>query len=491
MQKQELIKAYHELAKREEHFRTIAEFAPVMLWVTDRTGKSQFLNKKWLKFTGCNDDNDPSSVWMDALHPSERKKCLASFQSAFKAQLPFQMEYQLRRHDGQYRWILDIGEPLYHQDGSFAGYIGSSQDISERKHAEKELQHSFAELKRHDRENTQLSEMNSYLQVCRSTEELYPVLSFYAKQLFSGHSGLVSLINASRSLVDTIVEWGQSHDSDTVFNLEDCWSLRQGKVHSVDDPQNGLLCRHLKNKEPRPYLCLPMNAYGETMGMLHLQLPGKPDNDLETDNSFEAIKGLAGNFANQIALSIANLRLREALQHQSVRDPLTQLYNRRYLVESFERELARARRNQVSIGVVLIDIDHFKRYNDTYGHDGGDALLREFGSFFKNQCRREDIACRYGGEEFVMVMPGIDEQDLLNRCEDIRNKTKLLKIEHRSQKLGTITISIGAVLFPIHGDSPETLINAADTAMYAAKHRGRDQVVLGQKSLTVPMADEL
>lgn len=225
--------------------------------------------------------------------------------------------------------------------------------------------------------------------------------------------------------------------------------------------------------------------------MLHLQLPGKPDNELETDNSFEAIKALAGNFANQIALSIANLKLREALQHQSVRDPLTQLYNRRYLVESFERELARARRNQVYIGVVLIDIDHFKRYNDTYGHDGGDALLREFGSFFKNQCRREDIACRYGGEEFVMVMPGIDEQDLLNRCEDIRNKTKLLKIEHRGQKLGTITISIGAALFPMHGESPDSLINAADTAMYAAKHRGRDQVVLGQKSLSEPMADEL
>lgn len=478
MQKQDLIKAYDELARREERFRTIAEFAPVMLWMADGAGKSQFLNKKWLKFTGCSDSNDPSAVWMDALHPAERKKCLASFQAAFKAQLPFQMEYQLRRHDGEYRWILDRGEPHYNLDGSFAGYIGSSQDISERKHAEKELQHSFAELKRHDRENTQLSEMSSYLQVCRSTDELYPVISFYSKQLFAGHSGLVCLINASRSLVETIVEWGHSHDSETLFTLEDCWSLRQGKVHSVDDPHNGLLCRHLKTKSPRPYLCLPMNAYGETLGMLHLQLPHKLESDSETENSIDAIKGLAGNFANQVALSIANLKLREALQNQSVRDPLTQLYNRRYLVESFERELARARRNLLSIGVIMIDVDHFKRYNDTYGHDGGDALLREFGTFFKNQCRREDIPCRYGGEEFVMVMPGITEEDLLRRCEDIRKKTQLLNIDHRGQKLGTITISIGAALFPVHGETPDQLIIAADTAMYSAKHNGRDQVIL-------------
>ena len=487
MQKQELLKAYHELANREEHFRTIAEFAPVMLWVTDSNGKSQFLSKKWLKFTACNDNDDPSAVWMDALHPAESTKCLASFKSAFKAQLPFQMEYRLRRHDGEYRWVLDIGEPLYDQDGGFAGFIGSSQDISERKHAEKELQHSFAELKRHDRENTLLSEMNSYLQVCRSTDELYPVVSFYAKQLFSEHSGLVSLINASRSLVSTVVEWGQSHDSETIFGPEDCWSLRQGKVHSVDDPQNGLLCQHLKNKRPQPYLCSPMNAFGETMGMLHLQLPSRPNNDLETVNSFEAIKGLVGNFANQVALAIANLKLREALQHQSVRDPLTQLYNRRYLIESFERELARAQRNQHSIGIIMIDVDHFKRYNDTYGHDGGDTLLREFGSFFKNQCRREDIPCRYGGEEFVMIMPGIDEKDLLSRCDDIRNKTKLLKIEHRGQMLGTITISIGAALFPMHGETPENLISTADVAMYVAKHKGRDQVILGQKSSSAPM----
>jgi diguanylate cyclase (GGDEF)-like protein/PAS domain S-box-containing protein len=483
--KDELLKAYCELAAYTERFQIIAENAPVMLWMTDGAGKSQFTNKKWLKFTGCSDYNDSSSVWVNALHPAERQSCLASFQAAFKAQLPFQMEYQLRRHDGEYRWILDIGEPLYHQDGGFAGYIGSSQDISERKHAEKALQCSFVELKRHDRENTLLSEMNGYMQVCRGTEELYSVISFYAKQLFSDHSGLISLINASRSLVDTIVEWGDSHESETLFSLEDCWSLRQGKRHSVDDPQNGLLCRHLKSEASQPYLCLPMSAYGETLGILHLQLPHKADDNEDSGNTVESTIRLASTFANQSTLAIANLKLREALQHQSVRDPLTQLYNRRYLLESMERELARARRHQLSIGIIIIDVDHFKRYNDTYGHDAGDALLREFGNFLKNQCRGEDIPCRYGGEEFVMVMPGINEENLLHRCNEIREKAKLLDIELRGQKLGKITISVGAVLFPIHGETADNLISAADAAMYIAKHNGRDRVIMHKATETL------
>lgn len=392
------------------------------------------------------------------------------------------MEYQLRRYDGEYRWILDTGEPRYDNNGCFAGYIGSSQDITERKLAEKALQNSFAELNRHDRENTLLGEMNSCLQVCRTLEETYPVISLYAKCLFSDHPGLICVINNSRSLVETIVEWGSSHDSETVFNIEDCWSLRQGKPHHVADPQEALCCWHVKNDATTGYLCLPMTAYGETRGIIHLQFPNQKVGDIEQDKTFERVKNLAANLANQVALTLTNLKLREALQHQSVRDPLTQLFNRRYLIETMERELARAKRNQVSIGLIVIDVDHFKSYNDTYGHDAGDAVLRVFGEFLKKEMRREDIPCRYGGEEFVMVLPGIDEKTLLNRCNDIRTKAKLLLVEHRNKKLGTITISLGAALYPLHGETPDELITAADKAMYQAKKQGRDRVVIAENN---------
>jgi diguanylate cyclase (GGDEF)-like protein/PAS domain S-box-containing protein len=477
LKKPELINEIKSLAEKETLFRTIAESSPVMLWMTNKSGKSQFFNKKWLKFTGFNSQNDPGSVWFEALHPEERKKCLASFQAAFNAQLPFQMEYQLRRHDGEYRWILDIGEPNYDSAGAFAGFIGSSQDITERKLAEKALQHSFEELNRHDLENTLLGEMNSCLQVCRTVEETYPVISLYARQLFSKNPGLLSVINDSRSLVETIVEWGE-HDSETIFNLEDCWSLRQGKPHRANNPNTSLLCWHIKKDISEGYMCLPMTAYGETRGILHLQLAQQLLGDTEREKAYEAVKNLATIFSNQVALALTNLKLREALQHQSVRDPLTQLYNRRYLLESMEREVARAKRNRLNLGVIVIDVDHFKRYNDTYGHDAGDALLVEFSKFLNLQARREDIPCRYGGEEFVLVLLGIDENNLLERCEEIRKKTKLLAIDHRDQKLGTISISLGAALYPQHGHKPDELISAADSAMYRAKKEGRDRVII-------------
>ena len=486
LKKTELLKEYQALATSEAKFRTIAEFSPVMLWMTDDTGKSQFFNQKWMKFTGFIGNSDGGNVWFDALHPNERKNCLASFQAAFKAQLPFQMEYQLRRYDGEYRWILDTGEPRYDENRCFAGYIGSSQDITERKLAEDALRYSFAELNRHDRENTLLGEMSSCLQVCWTIEETYPVISLYAKRLFSDNPGLICVINNSRSLVETIVEWGDSHDSETIFNIEDCWSLRHGKPHHVSNPQEALRCWHVKKEATSDYICLPMTAYGEARGIIHLQFQKQGNPSTEQEKAVEAVKTLAGIFANQVALTLTNLKLREALQQQSVRDPLTQLFNRRYLIETMERELARAKRNQLSIGFIMIDVDNFKVYNDTYGHDAGDAVLRVFGSFLKKQARREDIPCRYGGEEFVMMFPGIDEANLLSRCEDIRNKTKQLLIEHRDQKLGTITISLGAALFPKHGQVSGDLISAADAAMYQAKKQGRDRVVLAM-DLLIPI----
>ena len=491
LNKPELFQEYQLLAARESNFRTIAEYSPVMLWMTDSAGKSQFFNQKWLRFTGVVDANDPGNVWVDALHPDERKNCLEAFQAAFKAQRSFNMEYQLRRYDGEYRWILDTGEPHYDDNGRFVGFIGSSQDITERKLAEKALQHSFAELNRHDREQTLLSEMSSCLQVCRSIEETFPVVSLYAKRLFPDNPGLISIINNSRSLVETIVEWHDGHDSETVFDLEDCWALRQGRPHIVINPQEALNCWHIKNKPINGYLCLPMTAYGETKGIIHLQLPVSYQQTHEQPKAFEAVKSLATIFANQVALALANLKLREALQQQSVRDPLTQLYNRRYLLESMTREFAFAKRKQHFVGVIMIDVDHFKSYNDTYGHDAGDAVLRAFGAFLQKQTRHEDIASRYGGEEFVMIFSGIEEADLLKRCEEIRNKTKLLVVEHPGQSLGTISISLGAALYPQHGQTPDEVITAADTAMYQAKKLGRDRVVFAENRLSIKETAEL
>ena len=176
------------------------------------------------------------------------------------------------------------------------------------------------------------------------------------------------------------------------------------------------------------------------------------------------------------ALFEANLRL----QQESTRDPLTGLYNRRYLEETMQRETRRAARAEHALSVLMLDLDHFKKFNDTYGHDAGDTVLREAASLFTKSVRAEDIVCRYGGEEFVIILPLADINIAQARAERIRGKLHNLPILHHGQPLGAVTVSIGVAALPQHGTSPNELLEAADGALYRAKGEGRDRVVVAQ-----------
>lgn len=182
----------------------------------------------------------------------------------------------------------------------------------------------------------------------------------------------------------------------------------------------------------------------------------------------------------QLTLALANLQLREQLREQSIRDPLTGLFNRRYMEETLKRELQRANRYQYPIGVVMLDIDHFKQFNDTWGHDGGDAVLRAIGLFLQEHIRGSDVACRYGGEEFILILPDAPLEDTYHRAHELRAGIKDLQIQHNGQQLPTVTTSVGVASFPVHGVTIEEVIKVADTALYQAKTGGRDQVVLAQ-----------
>jgi diguanylate cyclase (GGDEF)-like protein len=177
-------------------------------------------------------------------------------------------------------------------------------------------------------------------------------------------------------------------------------------------------------------------------------------------------------------LALANLKLRETLHQQSIRDPLTGLFNRRYLEESLNREIHRALRTERSLAVVMIDVDRFKQFNDTFGHDAGDAVLRELGTFLQTHVRTSDIACRYGGEELTLIFPDADLEDAAHRAEALRQGIKELEITHRGQTLDQITISMGVSACPDCGTDGDDLIKAADAALYRAKKEGRDRTVV-------------
>jgi len=192
----------------------------------------------------------------------------------------------------------------------------------------------------------------------------------------------------------------------------------------------------------------------------------------------EALVRQASAVAERISLVLANLRVRETLRNQSIRDPLTGLFNRRFMEESLLREVRRAARNKEGVALLMLDLDHFKLFNDTFGHQAGDVLLRGFGDFLNQETRGQDVACRYGGEEFLLVLSGASVDAACKRAELLREGIKHLTVRHAGQVLGRITVSIGVSAFPDHGASVEELVHAADQALYRAKTEGRDRVAV-------------
>ena len=186
---------------------------------------------------------------------------------------------------------------------------------------------------------------------------------------------------------------------------------------------------------------------------------------------------------DHISLALANIRLRETLRHQVVHDVLTGLFNRRYLEETLEREIHRVRRKGASLGIIMLDLDRFKHFNDTFGHDAGDNLLRSLGKTLASCVRREDVACRYGGEEFILILPEASLEIVRQRAEEIRREFPKVPVLHRGQVMESVTVSLGVAMFPTHGATGQDVLRAADDAMYRAKAQGRNRVVTAKNGV--------
>ncbi|HEX2713801.1 MAG TPA: diguanylate cyclase [Candidatus Acidoferrales bacterium] len=394
------------------------------------------------------------------------------------------------RKDGQAINVSLTFSPVRDAAGKVASASKIARDITERKRSEQALQQANAvltgwlrELEKRTHETTLLNEMGDLLQTCVTAEEAYAVIARFAQRLFPTEAGALCVLNPSQNLVEAVAVWGDSPVGERVFAPEECWALRRGQVHVADDATSGLLCRHV-GAPPGGYLCVPMMGQGEALGVLHLQYAGPP---AEVGARLtETERRLAITAAGHIGLALANLRLRETLRIQSIRDPLTGLFNRRYMEESLARELRRAARNQRRVGAIMLDLDHFKRFNDNYGHEAGDAMLRELGEFLRMRTRREDIACRYGGEEFVLVLPEASVEVTWHRAERLREEFKHLNLQHRGHSLGTVTLSLGLAFFPEHGSTVGDILRAADNALYRAKAEGRDRVILSEAQSAAP-----
>ncbi|TGU72643.1 GGDEF domain-containing protein [Geomonas terrae] len=323
------------------------------------------------------------------------------------------------------------------------------------------------ELESANRDISDLSSMTQLLQTCSDFEEARSILASYGHKFFSGDSGGIYLINPSRTLMSDVAVWGNAEQAP--FTPDQCWALRLGQPH-ISATEADVRCQHVPETEGA-HLCIPLSAHHETLGTLDLNLaPGITGAELEKR------KAKAAAFAEQVALAIRSLQLREQLRELSIRDPLTGLLNRRHMEESLLREISRATRTKQPLSVLMMDVDLFKHFNDTYGHEAGDHVLKEFGHLLQNQVRESDIACRFGGEEFTLILPEADCDTASEIGNRIRSAVMDLQLVVGRQPLGRVTISGGIAVFPEDGDTIQQLLARSDEALYVAKKNGRNRI---------------
>ncbi len=348
-----------------------------------------------------------------------------------------------------------------------------AREISKHEALEKALAESrsalTAQVEQLNGKNQQiqlLNETGDALQSCVSPEEAYATVSAHAPKLLPGTTGALFVSDPQKGLYSSVAEWGGHHSGMPVFKAEECWALRRGKPHVVTETSANLPCPHSAADHDGASLCIPLAASGRTLGLLHI------------NGAVEPLSTFADSVAEHIGLALSNIMLRSDLRQLSIHDPLTGLYNRRYMEETLDTEIRRAERRPQSIGVIMIDIDHFKAFNDGFGHAAGDQMLRAIGSLVMSRLRAGDIACRYGGEELVLILPEATEEAASHRAEDLRSSAKKLEVKHQDTPLGQVTISLGVAVFPAHGRTRDEILASADAALYKAKQDGRDRVVL-------------
>lgn len=334
----------------------------------------------------------------------------------------------------------------------------------------RKLEESVRQQASHANEMEQLNKMGDLMQSCVSVQELTQVLGNFAAGYLEAPSGGIYLLDEEAGLAAIECQWGPLPEVEKVFPPSGCWALRRGQIHPTDPLQQHLHCQHVS--DDADHICIPLIGNGETLGLLHLREP----RGLHAPAFLEGV-------AKRAALALVSLKAREALFNEATHDPLTNLYNRRYLDTALDDAEKRARRSGRTVGLMMLDLDHFKSVNDNYGHEVGDQVLREFAAQLRASLRAGDVACRYGGEEFTVLLNGASLQTTRQRAEQFRQAVEKIRIPYKDKVL-TLTVSVGIAAYPEDGASLHEILQAADRALYGAKHSGRNKVVAAAEIAT-------
>jgi diguanylate cyclase (GGDEF)-like protein len=350
--------------------------------------------------------------------------------------------------------------------------------VEELRAANRTLSSHVEALELRNQELQRIRGLVTLLQLCLTIEELYAVVARTVPKLFRTESGAVYLFSSRLQTLEPVATWGDNApDANVSVNMAG-WSLVQERSYYDDEKCFHVLCPDGKQSGKDNRICVMIVGRHETLGLLYVQLNENQTemNEEERQRMIRSKRQLAVTTAETIALYFTNVKLRESLYEQAIHDPLTGLLNRRLLHELLEKEIQRAARKKLPLGVIMADIDHFKTINDTYGHGAGDEVLRECGLFLKKRIRGWDFACRYGGDEFLLVLTEASLDHVRQRAEQFCKEAKLLEIHYRGRLLDPITLSMGVAVHPEHGPTAQEMLYAADAALYQAKADGRDRI---------------
>ncbi|RWP06542.1 diguanylate cyclase [Mesorhizobium sp.] len=472
-----------QLASARAHVEDIVETAAEGIAVLDGDGRIASANPAAATMIGRRTDKIVGQQWDSVLTIRDpRGGAFAAGASPIEMALATgrqqQGEVRLARSDGSHLPVIASCGPLSRSEG---GLVLTLNDISELRRAEGVVNERADQLALLNRElheksetTTRLVKLGELLQACVTFPEAFSVVGTAMAEFLGGLSGTVHLTSASRNLVEEMAHWGDVRSSATQFAPEDCWALRRGQEHVAGPGMLTPRCAHITENGKKGYVCMPLAAQGETLGILHLCEPIAAEKPQWLAERQQILRGVV----DTLALALANLRLRETLRQQSIRDPNTSLFNRRYLEETSSRELRRMERSGQPLVIIMLDVDHFKQFNDTFGHEAGDLVLKQVAATLIEHARDSDVVSRYGGEEFALVMPGSSVQEGAERAEALRQAIRKLHLTHRGRTLGTVTASFGVAAYPEHGVGWAELTNAADHALYEAKGNGRDRVAI-------------
>ncbi len=335
-----------------------------------------------------------------------------------------------------------------------------------------ELEATVRQLESFHRDGETLSHMAELLQCCAQRSEAYEIVRDTAVVLFPASRGSLFIYRESRDVLEHVSTWGSDKAADATLAPEECWALRLGRPHFV--PQAGSVrCRHV-GTEGESYVCMPVHGQGQILGLFHIALDVDPRTRRPARDAEQRLRAMT----DRVGPALANLKLRDALRELALRDSLTGLYNRRYMEDALSREIHRAERSGRPLSVVMIDVDHFKSFNDKYGHDAGDFVLSAVARAIAKKIRPSDMACRYGGEELAVVLPEASLECACERAEQMRLAIRDTNLTHLGQTLPAPTASFGVAAYPGNGTTSIDLLKAADEALYRAKHAGRDRVCI-------------